>query len=64
MQCQRGLFAALVILQALTLSSRFFVSWHLASLVLLVYALMLFYSFGFVYINKGAKKLSKIEVPQ
>jgi hypothetical protein len=59
-----GVVVFSVILQALTLSSRFFVSWHLASLVLLVYALMLFYSFGFVYINKGAKKLSKIEVPQ
>jgi hypothetical protein len=51
-------------LQALALVSRYLLNWQLAEIVLLLYGLMLLYSIGFIFISKGAKYLTKIEVPE
>jgi hypothetical protein len=59
-----GVVVFSVILQALTLASRYLLNWSVAGVILLVYALMAFYSFGFILINSGAKSLTRLEVPE
>jgi hypothetical protein len=59
-----GVVVFSVFLQALTLTSRYLLNWSLAAVVLLIYAIMLLYSLGFLFINRGAKYLIRIEVPE
>jgi hypothetical protein len=56
-----GVVAFAIAVQFVTLMSRYFVNWNLAELVLLIYALMLFYAVGFLFIRAGARKLARIE---
>jgi hypothetical protein len=61
----RGLSVALIfsiIIQLLSLSSTFFGRFGLGTLLLIIYALLLIYALGFVFIARGAKQLTKIEV--
>jgi hypothetical protein len=53
-----------VIIQVITLSTRYLLNWNLAGIVLLLYGLMLLYSLCFLFINAGAKSLTKLEVPE
>jgi hypothetical protein len=61
----RGISAVItfaIILQLTTLSSRFLINLRLSFLILIVYIIIVLYGLGFVFIDYGAKKLTKIEV--
>lgn len=61
----RGIVAVVafgILLQLLTLASRFLVGLSLAPLLLIIYTLLAFYGLGFWFVRSGAKKLTRMEV--
>lgn len=51
-----------IILQLLTFSVRFLTSLSLSSILAIIYAIIILYGLGFLFIRSGAKMLSRIEV--
>jgi|GEM_PF-2000700 len=63
----RGITATLaysILLQLLELSSGLFAKWTLGPILVLLYALLILYSVGFLFIARGAGKLTLIEITQ
>jgi hypothetical protein len=50
-----------VIVQVLSLASRFFLGFDLARLLFTVYVLLALYGLGFWFVNLGARNLARIE---
>ncbi|MDB5178278.1 MAG: hypothetical protein JWN01_221 [Patescibacteria group bacterium] len=56
-----GIVAFAVTLQVLTFATRFLLGLSLASILILIYVLLILYAMGFVFIRSSAKKLTRIE---
>jgi len=53
-----------ILIQVISLTSRFLTQWNLTGLLLLTYSLLILYGLGFWFIHHGTNKLTQLEGPQ
>jgi len=61
----RGLWTVIILsmaIQIITFASRYLAGMSLAGVLLLLYALLVLYALGFLFVREGAKKLAQLEI--
>jgi hypothetical protein len=59
-----GIAIFVIVIQLIGFANRYFSNWSLGPILAILYALIILYGIGFVFVASGAKKLARIEAVQ